>query len=376
MRILLSGTPAYGHLLPLGPLSREARAAGHEVALLTSGGMEGAVGPDLPVLPAGPMPDVLFAEVARRTGGADPASDPDPESVAEFFAGTRVDLSSAEALDAAEAWKPDLIVAERFDCVGPLVAAQLGVPWNVLSIGPSTPDEFFQAMHRTVASRYADRGLTPTPPSAFLDPCPPSLQPDGWQPPENRIALRPEPHRIDGEPWNVPDFGGRADRPLVLLTLGTVFTDVGVLRAVLASLEAVDVNVIATLGPDGDPEAVDVDRSWVRMVGFVALERLLEGVSIVVAAGGSGTVLASLSRGLPMVVLPQGADQGINGERVEAAGAAVVIQEAAQVGAAVARVLRDDSFRARAGVLADEIAAMEPAARVVQRLVSQVSNRG
>ncbi|MGP4015048.1 glycosyltransferase [Saccharopolyspora sp. 5N708] len=375
MRILLSGTPAYGHLIPFGPLARAARAAGHEVALLTSGGMAGTVELDLPVLPAGPMPDVLFAEVARRTGGADPASDPEPESVAEFFAGTRVDLSIAEALDAAEAWKPDLIIAEHYDCVGPLVAAHLGVPWNVLNLGPS-PDEFLQAMHRTVASRYSDRGLTPTPPLASLDPCPPSLQADGWQPPDNRIALRSEPHRIDGDPWRVPDFVGRADRPLVLLTLGTVFTDVGVVQAVLASLEIVDVNVIATLGPNGDADAVDVDRTRVRVVGFVPLERLLGGVSIVVAAGGSGTVLASLSRGLPMVVFPQGADQGINGERAEAAGAAVVVSEAAEVGPAVARLLHDDSFRARAGVLAEEIAAMESPARVVQRLASQVSNRG
>jgi UDP:flavonoid glycosyltransferase YjiC (YdhE family) len=365
--IPLSGTPAFGHLLPLLPLAREARAAGHEVALLTSEAMAGAVGPDLPVLPAGPMPDVLFEEVARRTGGGNPATDPKPETVAEFFAGTRFDLSIQDATQAAGAWQPDVIVAEACDFVGPLVAAELKVPWHFLAFGPAVPDEFVQPMFQTVASRYADRGLTPTPPASFLDPCPPSLQVPGWQAP-NRVALRPEPHRVEGGTWQAPDFADRADRPLVLVTLGTVFTDNGLLETVLASLGSIDVNIIATLGPLGAPEALAVDYSRLRTVGFVPLAQLLDAVSCVVSAGGAGTVLATLSRGLPMVLLPQGADQFINAERVEATGAGVVLPEGGQVGPAVAKVLEDDSFRARTAALADEIAAMDSAADVVRRL--------
>ncbi|HWG27594.1 glycosyltransferase [Actinospica sp.] len=368
MRVLLSGTPAFGHLLPLLPLAREARAAGHEVALLTSGAMAEAVGPELPVLPAGPMPDVLFAEVARRTGGSNPATDPKPETVAEFFAGTRVDLSVADAMEAARAWKPDLIVAEACDFVGPLVAAELEVPWHLLAFGPAVPDEFVELMFQTVAPRYAERGLAPTPPSTFLDPCPPTLQAPGWQAPPNRIALRPEPHRVDGNAWQAPDFADGADRPVVLVTLGTVFTEVGLLVNILASLESLDVNIVATLGPFADPTAITVDHSRVRTVGFVPLEQLLDGITAVVSTGGAGTILATLSRGLPMVLLPQGADQAINAERVEATGAGVALAESGQVGPAVARLLREDSFRARAGVLADEIAAMESAADVVRRL--------
>jgi UDP:flavonoid glycosyltransferase YjiC (YdhE family) len=318
---------------------------------------------------------VLFAEVARRTGGANPATDPKPETVAEFFAGTRVDLSIDEALRAAQAWAPDLIVAEACDFVGPLVAAQLGVPWNLLAFGPAVPDEFVAPMFQTVASRYAERGLTPIPPAALLDPCPPSLQVPGWQPPAERIALRPEPHQVDGFSWQAPEFA-EADRPLVLVTLGTVFADPALLHDILESLRPLEVNVIATLGPLADPAAVEVERDWVRTVGFVPLDRLLDGVVAVVSAGGAGTVLATLSRGLPMVVLPQGADQSTNAERAEAAGTAVVIPAAGQVGAALARVLREDAFRARAEILANEIAAMEPAGRVLERLAEQVTRHG
>jgi len=38
-------------------------------------------------------------------------------------------------------------------------------------------------------------------------------------------------------------------------------------------------------------------------------------------------------------------------------------------------VLADDEFRTRAGILAKEISAMEPATQVVRRLAAQVSSR-
>lgn len=67
MRILVSNTPAPGHLFRLLPLVGAVRHAGHEVALLTDGRMAGAMS-DLPLLPAYPGLDVVSAEVARRVG--------------------------------------------------------------------------------------------------------------------------------------------------------------------------------------------------------------------------------------------------------------------------------------------------------------------
>ena len=42
-----------------------------------------------------------------------------------------------------------------------------------------------------------------------------------------------------------------------------------------------------------------------RVERFVPLDRLLTGVSAVVSHGGGGTILAALSRGLPLVLLPR-----------------------------------------------------------------------
>jgi len=79
-----------------------------------------------------------------------------------------------------------------------------------------------------------------------------------------------------------------------------------------------------------------------------------------VVAGGAGTVVGALARGVPLVVLPLVFDQRVNAERAAAVGAAVIAEHPGQVAAAVRRVLADPSVRGAARVLAGQIAAMDP----------------
>ena len=134
MRIVFSSSPFAGHLFSLLPLARAAHEGGHDTAVLTSEPLASALDPGIEVLPAGPMPDVLLAEVARRTG-TDPTRDNAPQIVAELFAGTRVDLGLEPALAAAERWRPELVVFEQCDFIGPLVAAALGCASAFLAYG-------------------------------------------------------------------------------------------------------------------------------------------------------------------------------------------------------------------------------------------------
>jgi hypothetical protein len=128
MRVIVSATPQHGHLLPLLPLARALRDRGNEVAVLTAGGMQPVVEPEgLRLLAAGPMADALIAEVIARTG-TDAAHNPTPEAVAEFFAGARVDLTADEALAAARAFRPDLVIRELCDYIGLLIAAAQDTP--------------------------------------------------------------------------------------------------------------------------------------------------------------------------------------------------------------------------------------------------------
>jgi UDP:flavonoid glycosyltransferase YjiC (YdhE family) len=296
-----------------------------------------------------------------------------------LFAGTRVDLGFEPAVEAAERWRPDLIIFEQCDFIGPLVAAALGCASAFLAYGRAYEPEYTAAMIAAVASRYRRHGLEPAEPLAFLDTCPPSLQVQNWTPPPGRRYLRPEPHRRLGVEWTAPDFVDRSDRPVVLITFGTVFSATPVLSSVLGALSDPDVNAIVTVGTLGDPAALAVDTSRVHVERFVPLNLLLTGVSAVVSHGGGGTILAALSRGLPLVLLPQGADQFHNAQRIAEvhAGISLIPSQAtpAAIRASVERAMTNPVLRAGSERLAAEIAAMDAPEVVIADLAQRVQAR-
>jgi UDP:flavonoid glycosyltransferase YjiC (YdhE family) len=57
-----------------------------------------------------------------------------------------------------------------------------------------------------------------------------------------------------------------------------------------------------------------------------ALSPLLRGIDAVLTHGGAVTTLAALSKAIPLVITPQGADQFIQAERVAAAGVGIALQ--------------------------------------------------
>ena len=95
---------------------------------------------------------------------------------------------------------------------------------------------------------------------------------------------------------------------------------------------------------------------------------MLPRSAAVVSHGGSGTTLGALAHGIPLVLLPEGADQFDNADRVEAAGAAVVLRPgevtADSVGAALERVLGETAFAEAARTVAADIARMGTADEV------------
>jgi len=358
MRVLFSAVPAYGHILPLAPLMEAALLDGHAVGLLTSESVrpvvEQELSPGVELLAAGTAPEVFIVEAAKR-GGGDPYH-PTPEMIAETFGGTRLDLDKEHALAAARRWDPDFVVAEAFDTVGPFAAAHLNVPWHQAGLGPGIEVEIRRLFDQSVAPHYQRAGVEPEPPSNYVDPCPPTFQTPGWVSPAPIVNIRPRAHRritsADLEPYRFSD----KSKPTVLLTLGTVFSDGSTLAELAQAVAAADVNVVATLGPGEQqpPEASGVGE--VRWVSFVPLDQLLDDVDLVVAAGGSGTVLGAMSRGIPMVLCPQGADQPINAVRAEAAGVAVVVGDPTEVTGAITQALNDADLRTRAAEFAKEIA--------------------
>jgi L-noviosyl transferase len=376
MRILMFGNPMPGHVLPMLPLARALRQQGQVVAFATSAHMAGVVEPyGFPLIAAGPTTEAVLAEVARRSHSNAPVH-PSAEFVGQFFAGARVDLCLDEALAGARAWEPDMIVSEHCDFVGPLVAAVLKVPSVVMAIDPALEPDLLDALVETVRPRYLERGLQAPAhaPSGrrLLDLCPPSLQRGGALPPLERMVLRPEPHRApDGTP-RAPRATG-SGRPRVLVGFSTAPGAAPRLGPVLESLGTLDVDLVATSG--GVPlDTLALDPERVELVTFVPAEELLDGVSVVVHHGGSGTTFSTAARGVPAVVVPGTPGQQRQANRLQATGAGLALpigeQEPESVTAAVRRLLTEPAFTTAAHRLRDEIAAMPSAAEVAARLIA------
>ncbi|MFG1925925.1 glycosyltransferase [Cryptosporangium sp. NPDC048952] len=376
MKALLSTTPAFGHWLPLVPLGRALQAQGDDVAVVTGEVLRPAVEPEgFTLLPAGPGPEEILLEVTRRTG-EDAANNPTPASVAEFFGAARPDLTADEAIAAGREFGAELLVHEATDFVGPLVAAALGIPSVALAFGPEVPPEFTAAMVTAVASRYTERGLpapTATPSGRLLlDTCPPLLQFDTVSHDVERVGLRPEPHRASADAPLPIAAEPTLSRPKVLCSFGTVFTDVAVLQPILAALTELDIDLVVTLGLTAKPEHFTIDASRVEFTPFVPLAELLDGVSAVVSHGGAGTTLGTLATGIPMVVIPQGADQFLQADRVSTAGAGLALPPGQSgpeaVAEALTRVLSEPSFRNRAEEIRIQTSTMPSAAEVATYL--------
>jgi hypothetical protein len=354
-------------------LSASQRSVVTRVAVLAASGMAPFVAAEgFDHVIAGSLPDVLLAETARRTG-ADAAGDPSPVVVAEYFAGARLDLDAGKAAERARDWAPDLMINEMVDTVGVYAARALGVPLATVATGPAAPAECLDAIAAVARPRFEAAGLTPPPglPAGrwLLETCPDALGPLPAPWPAERWTLRPEAHRAAGGPGAPALAAPVPGRRRVLVTFGSRFADPVVVDKLLDDLtDGVRADFIGTALPYTEPPIGPR-----HIVPFQPLADLLPGVSAVVTHGGAGTVLGALAEGLPLVVVPQGADHRVQAAAVERAGCGVATTpgrpDPEQLRAAVRKVLDDDAIAGAAATVQKEIAAMTPPDEVAEKLV-------
>jgi MGT family glycosyltransferase len=174
------------------------------------------------------------------------------------------------------------------------------------------------------------------------------------------VPLRPYPGEV------LPDDrlpGALAARPtadLAYLTLGTIFhTAPGVFEACLAGLRDLPLDVVVTVGRDGDPERLGPQPPSVLVERYVPQALLLPRCRLVISHGGAGTLLGAFAYGLPQLIVPQAADQFVNAAAAEAAGAAITLLPGTvtpeAVHAAVRRLLDEPGFAAAARRVRAEI---------------------
>jgi MGT family glycosyltransferase len=131
---------------------------------------------------------------------------------------------------------------------------------------------------------------------------------------------------------------------------------------VLAGVRDLDVSVVVTLGRELDPHDLGPQPPNVHVEGYIPQSLLLPYCSMVVSHAGAGSVVGALAHGLPMVLIPLGADQPLNAARCEDIRVAQVL-DALEVTPddmrdAVSTVLADPTYRLNAARIRDEIVAL------------------
>jgi MGT family glycosyltransferase len=308
--------------------------------------------------------------------------------VRDVFSGFLAPRMVPDLLAIAHSWPFDLLVRDPLEFGGCVAAEILGLLhvacgplfcfWN--GAWHATPGEVAKPELDGVR---VEHGLPPDPelamlhrhlylaflPKAFLGP--------GLTMPPTVRFLRPVPiDQLEGE--TLPDWvEDLPPRPIIHASLGTIFHRTpGVFEAILDGLRDEPINLLLAVGRDQDPTRFGLQPPHVWIERYLPHALLLPRCDLVITHGGYGSVMACLSVGVPMVVIPlAGGDQIGNAARCAALGVARVVaadQRTPEViRAAVRDVLEDLRYRENAGRLKEQIRALpgpEHAVGLLERL--------
>ena len=385
MKVLFTTHPAYGHFHPLLPLAGAARAAGHDVAFATSAMFCSVIEEaGFPAFDAGL--EWLESDESTLPDELQPA----PGSSLEAFFAQKFVAATAEPLAsgvvaAASKWRPDVIVRERTEYGGALAADALGIPCAAVQV--ASPSLMTPAFLAEVARPYniarehlglpADEGLSALEDQVVFAFAPPSLHDPTVPLPPNFVSLRPVALDATASA-TLPSWAdelGR-DRPLVYATLGTIFNNpeynLPFFPAIMEGLRDEPVDVVITVGPLVDAASVGAPPPNVRVERYVPQSLLFPRCSAVICHGGYGTLLAAIEYGVPLVVVPFGADQPINARSVERLGIGQVVQgdevTADRMRHAVRSVLDDPEYRRRVEQVRDDAGRLPATTEAVTEL--------
>lgn len=361
MRILFTTVGLPGHLFPLVPLAWACRARGHDVLVATTDDFRSTVlRTGLPVCSWSSSGGVADVAVTDRF----------PNENQRFAHGLAFAKIARRSLSGAREivrdWHPDLIVSERAELAGPLVAAEHGLPRVELHWGTAQLAEYRSAWEAEWGeTAFGDADV-------LLNPWPPSLRPAYA---ETHESIRHVPYNGDA---SLPRWlTARRRLPRVCLTFGTLLPHLGsrdigrFVVPLLRRLDSLDVELVVAI----DDRAA---ATWpalpdrVRHVGRLPLAEVLRTCAVTINHAGQGTALTALAAACPQVMIPQFDDQFDNAEATVKGGAGIMLLPGETTTEAVYRachsVLRSAEHREAAEQIAAEIATQPSPADLATRL--------
>ncbi len=287
---------------------------------------------------------------------------------------------AAEILALCANWQPDLIVCDEVDFGAIVAAERLELPYATVLVILEGSFVRIGLISEPLNKLRAEHGLPPDPELTMLtrylvlSPAPPSYRNPAFPLPATAHSIHPLPPASTMDDALPSWVSQMPDAPTIYFTLGTVFhlESGDLFSRVLTGLHDLPINVIATTGREIDPAEFGPQPAHIHIERYIPQALILPRCHAAVTHGGSGSVIGALAHGLPMVLIPIGADQPQNAARCEALGVARVLDAVDAtpdtIREAVTTVLQDLSYRQAAERLRDEIAALSPPAHAVKLL--------
>jgi len=379
VRVLVSFDGGSGHFLPLVPLARAAARHGDRVLVTGQSAMlQSIVAAGFTAVDSGGR-TLADPSMRRPLVPVDRAAE--AAVITDFFAGALARQRAARLITIARHWRPDVILHDEVDFGAAVAAEVLGLPHVavVVLIAGGTVDR--RALAAELDGTRAAFGLPPDPQSAMphrrliLEPAP-----AGFRDPADPLpaqARRIRPAVVEADPPPIPAdastartlawLDGRPVRPVVWFTLGTIFHQESgdLFTRVMAGLGRLHASVVITVGREVDPAELGPPPANVLVERFVPQQVLLPRCDLLVCHAGSGSVLGALAFGVPMLLLPMGADQPANADRSVALGVAMVLDPLTatpgDVASAARQLLTDPRFGRAAEPLRRACAALPTA---------------
>ena len=354
------------------PLAQALARAGHEVAFATAGDFcPRVVEAGFPAFPAGLSLGRQMAEARARYPEQDAMKGGlrFESFVPRMLAGVAAPARAEDLVPIVRRWRPDVLVHDETEFAGPVAAAAAGIPHADHSVGILRPLAMARLAGQVLAplcerfdvdvARLGPFGGLFT--YLYLDVAPPRLQ--SAEISKIAVAHPVQNATVDAgsEGMTLPAWVTHLpDAPIVYVSLGTVFNSQAreVFAAVLEGLRDEKVNVIVTVGNDNDPADFGPQPEHIHIERFIPQSLLLPYCDVVVNQGGTA-ILPILAHGLPLLLLPQGANQFHNAAACAAAGVGRQLLPDEVTAGAVRREVR---------ALLDEPSLGEQARRVQQEL--------
>jgi UDP:flavonoid glycosyltransferase YjiC (YdhE family) len=385
MRILFTSQPGAGHWHPLIGVAKALETAGHQIAFASTPKACSAIEANgITCFPVGrDESDEEFQKRRRFQVTLSPAEQA-AHMVTTLFAGVAAERALPEMMAVGRTWQPAVVVRDNLEFSGFLMAEALGVPHAVVQVTAWRPSMHQHAVEALDRLR-SGIGLPSDPDPARLFrhllfiPRPPSLLDQAALPATAHI-IQPLIFDQSGDEQLPAWVDELPDQPLVYATLGTVFNQApGVLESIIKGLRDEAISLVVTTGRDQDPAALGSQPPNVHIERYIPQSLLFPRCDVIVTHGGSGTVMAALQDGLPMVIIPIAADQPLNAQRCAELGVGRVIEPASRTPEAIREatrdVLVDPQYWARAEQIRDEITELPGSNRIV-RLIENLATNG